>query len=161
LGLALFFALSACDADPKGQLAADFHITDEVASKDLGLPRYAGSKPYRDDDEDSSAANIGLSTPLFGFRVVAMKLETSDRPEQVAAFYKQAMAQYGSVLECSQRNGKSSSDKEALSCDSDDAGKHKIVYKVGTEDNQRIVAIEPHGTGTRFSLVRLDMRDAK
>ena len=164
-GLAMFLALGACsagEADSKGKFDVDAHISDDVATKDLGLPRYAGAKPYKDDDEDSSGANIGFSTPLFGFKVVALKLESSDRPERVAAFYKQAMARYGSVLECSESShAQTSADEEALSCDSDDAGKHTIVYKVGTDKNQRIVAIEPHGAGTRFSLVRLDMRDTK
>jgi hypothetical protein len=32
------------------------------------------------------------------------------------------------------------------------------VYKVGTENNQRIVAIQPHKSGTQFSLVHVDIR---
>jgi hypothetical protein len=167
LGAVLFFALSACsagDTDSKGKFEADLHISDEVHTKDVGLPRYAGSRPYKEDGEDSSAANIGFSTPLFGFRVVAMKFETTDRPERVAAFYRQAMAEYGSVLECrgdAPKKTKATSERDALTCDPDEPGKNNLVYKVGTEDNQRIVAIEPHGRGTRFSLVRLDMREER
>jgi hypothetical protein len=163
LGVAMFFTLSACsagDADSKEKFAMDFHVSDEVSTKDIGFPRYAGSRPYREDREDSSAANIGLSTPVFGFNVVAMKLETSDRPEQVAAFYKEALAKYGTVVECSEKahDNRKAEPEDKLTCDADESGKNNLVYKVGTENNQRIVAIEPHGHGTRFSLVRLDMR---
>ena len=166
LGVAMFFTLSACsagDADSREKFAMDFHVSDEVSTKDIGFPRYAGSRPYKENREDSSAANIGLSTPMFGFKVVAVKLETSDRPDQVAAFYKEALTKYGTVLECSERahdNRKAEFDKE-LNCDADDLGDNSVVYKVGTDENQRIVAIEPHGRGTRFSLVRLDMRSER
>ena len=49
-------------------------------------------------------------------------------------------------------------DSDEIACDADDPGSHSIVYKAGTESNERIVAIKPHGSGTRFSLVHVDKR---
>jgi hypothetical protein len=48
-----------------------------------------------------------------------------------------------------------------VQCDADEPGANSVVYKVGTEENQRIVAIKPHGRGARFSLVHVDVRGEK
>ena len=168
VGVMLFLALGACSAgetDSAGGLELRFN--DEAAAADVGLPAYPGSKPYKEDDQSSSAANVRLSTSLFGLKVVGVNLETSDKPEKVGAFYRQALAKYGNVLECSDEAERSMNSKpdaeggDELECESDDPGANSVVYKVGTEENQRIVAIKPHGDGARFSLVHLDVRDGK
>jgi hypothetical protein len=155
----------AAETDSQGGLDVGIKVSDEATAADAGLPTYPGSKPYKDADQSSSGANIGLSTPLFGLKVVAMNLETPDKPERVAAFYRKALSKYGNVLECrdaadqeeKSKSGDASNDE--LVCDADDPGTNSVVYKVGSEDNQRIVAIKPHGSGTRFSLVHVDKRD--
>ena len=135
-------------------------VRDEAEAKDLGLPSYPGAKPYTEKDDSSSGANLGLETPWFGFKVVALKLETKDEPRRVAAFYRDALSKYGHVLECADDSSatEKSGTKGELACSSDDVKANTVVYKVGREENQRIVAIEPHRSGTRFSLVHLDMR---
>lgn len=164
--LMLSFAVGACNAGESGSEGGlELRLKDEATAADAGLPTYPGAKPYTDGDESGNAANLRLSTAAFGFKVVALDLETSDKPERVAAFYRKALSKYGNVLECSggadrrresERGVKRTGE---LECDEDDAGSHSLVYKVGTEQNQRIVAIKPHGGGTRFSLVHLDIRD--
>ena len=129
----------------------------------MGLPAYPGSKPYKEPDDSSSAANLGLNTPLFGFKVVALKLQVAAAPDQVAAFYRQALSKYGEVLDCShggdtRRKSKADTeDDDELTCDADDA-EDDLVYKVGTEKNQRIVAIKQQGKGTQFNLVHVNVR---
>jgi hypothetical protein len=162
----LSLAIGACGAGEteSGEREVGLRFSEKATAADAGLPQYPGSKPYKDPDDSSSAANIGLSTPLFGVKVVAMNLETGDEPEKVATFYRQALSKYGNVIECSDATDGSakpeSSDAngEEVTCDSTDPGTHSVVYKVGTEENQRIVAIKPHGSGTRFSLVHVDTR---
>jgi hypothetical protein len=157
-------AMGACGAgesDSKGKFAAGLTLSDEAVAGDAGLPAYPGAKPYKDEDDSNAAANLELSTPVFGVKVVAMDLETGDEPERVARFYREALSKYGNVLEC--RDGADDSKQSAangneLACESDDRDIDSVVYKVGTEQNQRIVAIKPHGGGTRFSLVHLDVR---
>src|SRR6185369_4952486 len=100
----LSLAVGACGAGEThsdGELEVGLRLSDEATAADAGLPTYPGSKPYKDDEDSSSAANLGLSTPLFRFKVVAMDLQTADEPERVARFYRQALSKYGSVLECS------------------------------------------------------------
>ena len=160
----LTLAVGACGAGESGSddgLA--LRVNDAATAADAGLPAYPGAKPYTEDDQDSSAANIRVSTSLFGLKVVGMNLETPDDPERVAAFYREALSKYGDVLECSaatQEKGKSDSDGDGdeLVCDADEPGSHSVVYKVGTEKNQRIVAIKPHRGGARFSLAHVDVR---
>jgi len=160
----LLLAVSACGAetDSKGKFQASLDLNDDASAADVGLPAYPGSKPFKEADDSSSGANVGLSTSLFGFKVVALKLQSADKPERVAAFYRDALSKYGAVLECRDdaaiRADTSRSD-DALTCDSNDYGKHTVVYKVGTKQNQRLVAIKPLGDGSQFNLVHIDVRD--
>lgn len=155
-------AVSACSADERGSnsLGLELKVTDQAQVADVGLPEYPGAKPYKEPGETSSGANIGVSAGAFGFKVAALELSSSDRPEKVAAFYRKALSKYGPVLDCSTGPAKSKP-TGVLTCDADDPDSHEIVYKAGTDDNQRIVVIDPHGDGTRFSLVHVDTRNAK
>ena len=163
----LALSVTACGAgegDSKDNLGIGF-IIGGVSPADVGLPTYPGAKPYTERDEDSSSsADIDISTPLFGLKVVAMKLETGDEPEKVAAFYKRALSQYGRVLQCvdgestATKTRRDANDGEELTCDQDEPEADEVVYKAGTDSNQRIVAIKPHRGGSRFSLVHVDMR---
>ena len=160
----LLFGVGACSADDSASssgIEASLKINDEATPADVGLPTYPGSKTYKEPGESSSGANIGLSTSAFGFKVAAVKLESDDEPEQVARFYRKALSKYGDVLDCS--NGTATSGKttasEGLKCDATESGRHSHVYKVGTEKNQRVVAIKPHGNGSRFDLVHVNVRD--
>lgn len=162
----LSLAAGICDAAAKSEvnegLNLDLHVRDEASARDAGLPAYPRSRAYKEGNDSSSGANIGFSLPGFGLKVVAMKLESGDSPARVAAFYRQALAKYGTVLDCSDvRDNKRRTrarDDDDLVCDADDPGENSLVYKVGTESNQRIVVIKPHGSGTRFSLVHVNKR---
>ena len=151
-----------CGAAERTQGGLDITVRDEATAGDAGLPTYPGAKPYKEGDQTSSGANIGFAVPGFGFKIVAMNLQSSDTPERVAAFYRRALSKYGRVLDCSdaEKNKKNARDEadDELVCDADDPGANSIVYKAGTGSNERIVAIKPHGSGTRFSLVHLDKR---
>lgn len=161
--VAVAVGLSACSADemnPK-DLNLQLKLTDQAEASDVGLPEYPGAKPYKDPGESSSGANVGLSAGSFGFKVSALEMSSTDGPQKVAAFYHKALAKYGRVLDCSHDANKTRRNDDStdeLTCDPDDPGSNDIVYKVGVKDNQRIVAINAHGNGTRFSLVHLDTR---
>lgn len=165
----LSLAAGVCGAAAKSEvnegLDVELHVRDEASAREAGLPAYPRSRPYKEHDDSSSGANIGFSLPGFGLKVVATKLESGDSPARVAAFYRHALAKYGTVLDCSDaRDNKRKTrtrDDDELVCDADDPGENSLVYKVGTESNQRIVAIKAHGSGTRFSLVHVDKREKR
>src|SRR5580693_6454760 len=72
----------------------------QATAKDAGLPLYPGARPHKDDKDDSNAANLGLWGSSFGFKLVVLKMESSDSPEKVSAFYQKALGKYGTVLNC-------------------------------------------------------------
>ena len=45
-----------------------------------------------------------------------------------------------------------------LACDDDHAKAGEVIYKVGKRDDQRIVNVEPNGTGSVYSLVYLSTK---
>lgn len=155
LGLLLVGPLAA--QEKKGTHSAGITASDQVTEQDLGLPFYPGAHPYKDASDDSSSANLGVWGGDSGLKLVVQKLETDDSVEKVAAFYRKALAKYGKVLDCSEKSAHVPSKKQ-LTCDADEPGPGKMVFKSGTREKQHAVGIESSGGHTRFALVYLEQR---
>ena len=140
------------------------HVSNDADVRDVGLAVYPGArKKEKDSSGDEKSANVNISGPGFGVKVVAVEYLSDDSPDKLIAYYRDQLKEYGSVLEC--HTSKHGSDVEVnkmshpdrkeskkLTCDNDDSGK-TVELKVGTEDNQHIVAVEPQGKGSSFALV--------
>ncbi len=136
------------------------HVSKGADVADTGLAVYPGArlKPEDSGNNDKSA-NVSISGFGYGLKVVALEYESDDAPEKIVAFYKDQLKKYGSVLEChtsghfnvNMKYSDKSSESHALTCDSG-SGKN-VELKVGTEENQHIVAVESEGKGSSFSLV--------
>ena len=131
------------------------HVSKGVNPEDVGIAIYPGSNLREGNGEDKSA-NVNISGFGYGLKVVALEYQSNDAPEKVVAFYKDQLKRYGSVLECHTASlhvntGARKHDSSELTCAGDSG--HDVELKVGTEENQHIVAIEPSGSGTNFSLV--------
>jgi hypothetical protein len=131
-------------------------------ARDTGLAVYPGARiREKGDDGDHKQANVNLSFGDYGLKVVAVEYESDDASEKLIAFYQGQLKKYGSVLECHVHShgghveikDKHDSNSKALSCEDD--GGSTVELKVGTEENQRIVAIEPKDKGCNFALVRV------
>jgi hypothetical protein len=97
-----------------------------------------------------------------------VKYDSDDAPAKLIDFYRDKLKKYGKVLEChSQKHGghvdaqvdsKDLKDTNELKCDENSGPVTEL--KVGTEDNQHIVAVEPGdaGKGSTFALVYLRTR---
>ncbi len=150
-----------------------FNLSASATEKDLGLPFYPGAKPYKEDADSDAALQMAMSGGSFGFKLVVLKLESADSPEKIAAYYRKAMAKYGTVLDCSKAtgdasksgSGKNDSDKNgsdknnksnALTCEDDHSEKGGYAFKVGTKEKQHVVAVEPNGKSTLISLVYVE-----
>jgi hypothetical protein len=148
------------------QTSAGIYFNAEASAKDVGLPVYPGARPHKDKDEDQASAKFGLWANTFGLKLALMKLESSDSPEKVAAFYKKALTKYGTVLDCSKASSRSS-DKEKsgsskqLNCDSDKPDPGHMEFKAGTKEKQHIVGIQPNGAGSLFQLVYVESPDSE
>jgi hypothetical protein len=174
----LLLALSACSINVnKGEQGEDkrvdiqtpvggIHVSKDADEGDVGLPVYPGArKKEKDEEGDEKAANVNISAGRFGLKVVAIEYESSDPPEKLVSYYRDQLKKYGKVLEChTSRHGQEAStgdgdDSNNLKCEGDNNGKN-LELKVGTKQNQHIVAIEParNGKGCDFGLVHVQIR---
>jgi hypothetical protein len=176
LGLAL--PLVAQDSDNKDKnfdvrsSVGDLHVGGDADARKTGLPLYPGAH-LKTDDKDKSPANLSMLTESFGIKLVIAQYASNDSPAKVIDFYRDKLKKYGKVLEChSQKHGgdisveeddKSSKDKDSkdskeLKCDENSGPVTEL--KVGMEDNQHVVAIEPGdgSKGSNFALVYLYTR---
>jgi hypothetical protein len=158
--------------------AGDLHMGNDADARKAGLELYPGARVHK-DKSDNDAVNLGLFTQAFGVKLVVAKYESDDSPEKVIAFYRDQLKKYGKVLECHTRehsgyahedfdDESSNSDKGAkksneLKCEGDNSGP-VTELKVGKQDDQHVVAIEPaskgkdgHG-GSTFALVYVRTR---
>jgi hypothetical protein len=178
LAIALFFVVSMSALAQKAannndsfdvqSTVGDMHLGSDADAKKVGLPLYPGARLKPDDSDNSSRANLSLFTEAFGFKLVVAKYESDDAPDKVIAFYHDKLKKYGKVLEChSEKHGdgvdvnnddKDSSKSKELKCEENSGPVTEL--KVGTEDDQHVVAIEPRaaGKGTTFSLVYVRSR---
>lgn len=159
----------------------DLHLGGDADARKVGLPLYPGAQLKTGDDKDgNSPANLSLFTEAFGFKLVVAKYDSDDAPGKVIDFYRDKLKKYGKVLEChSQKHGgdvdvndndndsdnsndKDSSRNKPVKCEGDNTGP-VTELKVGTEDNQRVVAVEPRDTvkGSTFALVYVYARGKK
>jgi len=132
----------------------------------IGLPDYPGATLVKKDKNDG-AADINMSFGNFQLRVKAISYHTSDSPEKVQAFYKNALGRFGDVIQCSNNRpvGSPVRTAQGLTCDKerkahtrvDQDFSSKLELKAGSEQHQHIVAIEQEGSGTKFGLVALDL----
>jgi hypothetical protein len=140
------------------------HVSKDADVRDVGLAVYPGARKKQEDSSgDEKSANVNISGPGFGVKVVAVEYLSDDSPDKLIAYYRDQLKKYGSVLEChtSKHGGDVEVNKmshpdrkesKKLTCDNDDGGK-TVELKVGDEDNQHIVAVEPQGKGSSFALV--------
>jgi hypothetical protein len=141
------------------------HVSKNADVRDVGLPVYPGARvKQKNDNGEEKSANVNISSNFFGLKVVAIEYESDDPPEKLITYYADQLKKYGSVLECHgssdvEMNPHHSKDSKQLKCEGDNKG-NKVELKVGTEDNQHIVAVEPadKGKGSTFALVYVQTR---
>ncbi len=170
LAAAALFFLPACSLNvKKGQNGEEkqvdiktpvggIHVRKAPDPEEVGIPIYPGAKPKdKDSNGDDKSANVNISGFGYGLKVVALQYESSDAPEKVVAYYKDQLKKYGNVLVCHTTHLDVDSDikdhdsSHELTCEG--AKGVNIELKVGTKENQHLVAVEPEGEGSSFSLV--------
>ena len=158
--LAASLTASAHAAQPAsgGGFSAGIEVHPSASAADIGLPVYPGAAPQPGKGDDSAAATLGLWGGSLGFHLAVLKYASPAPLDSVAAYYRDAMGRYGTVLDCSQPRPPANDDaKKALRCGKDDkADAGGKLYKVGTTSDQRIVSIKPAGGGVSFQLVPIE-----
>ncbi|HZQ93537.1 MAG TPA: hypothetical protein VFA67_00930 [Candidatus Sulfotelmatobacter sp.] len=169
--IALSLLLGACSVNVKKEKNGEdknvdirtplggIHVSKGASPDDVGVPVYPGAHlKQKDSDGNDKSANVNISGFGFGLKVVALEYESSDSPEKVVSYYKDQLKKYGNVLVCHTSNLHVNPDIK-----SDDHGSHELTcegssgsnieLKVGSKENQHIVAVKPEAGGSSFSLV--------
>lgn len=135
------------------------HVSKGANPEDVGVPVYPGARLKQENSDGSDkSANVNISGFGFGLRVVALEYESNDSPEKVVSYYKDQLKKYGNVLVCHTTHfhvdpKHDDNGSGELTCEGSNG--NNIELKVGTKENQHIVAVEPQGSGSSFALVYL------
>lgn len=135
------------------------HVSKGADPQDVGIAVYPGSKlKQKDSDGSDKSANVNISGFGYGLKVVALEYESGDAPSKVVDYYKDQLKKYGNVLVCHTTDLDFNADGRDKGSNSDELrceGKMgvNIELKVGTRENQHIVAVKPEGSGSNISLV--------
>lgn len=164
-GLVLLAGCSIHESRDGGEKKVDIQtpfgsmkVNTDVDAKETGLPVYPGARRAPSTDDDKDAANVNISSGMFGLKVVAVKFRSDDPPQKVLEFYRPKMKELGGkFLECKQEGfvtySHSSDENKELTCGKGEHEGGNIELKAGTPDQQRIVAVKPFGSGSEFALV--------
>jgi hypothetical protein len=138
---------------------------DQTSAAELGLAAYPGA--VQDTaGEGNRSAKVDMGFGSWKLRVKVAHYATADRQDQVIAFYRNALSQYGSVIECEGNKpvGLPVSTSEGLTCSDSDShsGEHggpgDLQLKAGSRHHQHLVLFKDGSGGqTRFSLIALDL----
>jgi hypothetical protein len=152
-------------ATPFGAIAVN---KDQPSAAEIGLPAYPGSVLDTGDDGNHSA-KVDLGFGDWKLRVKVARYSTADNRDQVLSFYRKALSEYGTVIECAGERpvGSPASTGEGLTCDHTGHGhaavpgnliSEDLQLKAGSPRHQHIVAFKAGGTSaTRYSLIALDL----
>jgi hypothetical protein len=148
------------------------HVDKGADVRDTGLSVYPGARQKAESKNgEEQSANVNISSGLFGLKVVAIEYVSDDPPDKIAAYYRDQLKHFGTILEChtSNRHGDAGDvdvhmgkdgDKNSsqLTCEHDTG--NTLELKVGTKQNQHIVSVSPQdgGKGTDFALVFVQTR---
>jgi hypothetical protein len=133
------------------------NVRTDIANPDTGLPVYPGAQPLREDD-DHESADVNISSPWFGVKVVAATYESADTQDKILEFYRQEMKTYGPVTECrGDVDFRGGQGKRRPVC-KERPSSRDIQLLTGTEERQRVVSVKPRGSGSEIALVYVNTR---
>jgi len=173
VGFCLLSLLSACSVNVKKEKNGEdkqvdiktpmggIHVSKGANVEDTGLSVYPGARlKEKDANGEDKSANVNISGFGYGLRVVALEYESDAPPAKVISYYKDQLKKYGDVLVCHTTHldvnmdvKDSNRDRTSHELTCEGSGGENIELKVGTKENQHIVAVESQGTGSSFSLV--------
>ena len=148
IATALAFAIAIILASPSASLAQNQNGSS------------SGSSSTQSDSGNFSA---GINLGKDASKMAMLKMDSTDSPDKIAAFYRKALSKYGKVLTCSGPGAEASADASKdsakstdLSCDNNKPDKSEIELKAGTKQNQHVVGIKLEGAVTTYQLVYIE-----
>ncbi len=127
------------------------------------LPVYPHAAPRTESIDDSRMKSVAVEGRLHG-SLNAGTYVSKDSPEKILGFYRNALKNYGEVIECT--NGINPEvnvriDMRSLddtTCNPQDFGAGATELRVGDDREQRIVTVRATSSGTEFTLVSVIRR---
>jgi hypothetical protein len=132
----------------------------DATASDLGMPLYPGATVRKDKPDDTGNVTFAIWGGSKGLKVSAAKYLSVDTPERVTAFYREALARFGNVLDCGNERPAAKArekDDKALQCSASEVGKRTL--KVGASGRERSVTVTPAAQGTLIELARVQFSD--
>lgn len=164
MGLVVAASLAGCRVnvdkgtngeDKKVQVETPFggiHVnTDQTTASDLGLPVYPGAQIVTNDEKHKSA-DVHMGFGEWQLRVRAVSYSTTDDGDKVAEFYKKALARYGDVLTCKNKQpiGMPTTTSQGLTC-ADDSGKGVNVH-IDDDDTKKGLRVDSDHKGNTYNI---------
>lgn len=147
----------------------DMKVKNEASAKDTGLPVYPGAtiKPADHNDDNKGQATVSMN--LFGLKAAVVSYVSDDSSDKVVAWYRDQLKPLGRVVECTgsgrdvgniHMDTKDDDEDKPVTCDKDGdhTGRRITEFKMGTQRNQKVVAVSERKdgkSGTEFALVRV------
>ncbi len=155
-----------------GSFSAGLEVRGELNAAELGLPIYPGARPLPDKADENAALSLGLWGGSLGFSLKVAKYASRASLDLVAAYYREALAALGPVIDCSSgvpralapasaaSAASAASSSTPPSCDNKKPSvTGELIYKVGDAKNFHLVALQPReGAGVEFQIVRMQSR---
>lgn len=180
-GAALLLSLAGCEMNVNKDEAngkkgveintpfGDMKVKNQADAKDTGLPVYPGATIKPADRGDDGKGQATVSMNLFGLKVAVVSYVSDDSPDKVLAWYREQLKPMGRFVECTgsgrdvgnvHADTKDDDEDKAVTCDksTDHTGRKITELKMGTERNQKVVALgerKDGKPGTEFALVRV------
>jgi len=132
----------------------------DATASDLGMPLYPGAIVRKDRPDDTGNVTFAIWGGSKGLKVSAAKYLSADTPERITAFYREALARSGTVLDCGNERSAAKArekDDKALQCGASEVGRRTL--KVGTSGGERSVTVTPAAQGTLIELARVQVSD--
>ncbi len=148
----------------------------DVDATSLGLPQYPGAHVLTkgENNNDDGQVDLHMGFGPWQMRIKVVSFATPDPRDKVLAFYRNAMAKYGDVVECDGKKavGTPRMTKEGLGCDDQNSGPqtkwnehgavnindNDIELKAGSKHRQHIVGFKKSDGGeSRFALISLEL----
>ena len=140
--------------------------SNQTTAATLGLPAYPGAQMVTDDGDDKSA-NVSMGFGPWHLVVKVVHYQTSNPRSDVVAFYRTALAQFGTVIACNGDTpaGTTTTTSQGLTCNENNGHTHVDMHnanggfnlRAGSPHHQWIVGFKNEGPGTHFSLVELEL----
>lgn len=141
------------------RFSAGIDVNPKPNVRETGLPIYPGAIVERDETENVNGVNLDLWFGSYGMKLVVVKLKTDDSADKVEAFYRDALAERGVVLDCSGAKQKIKNDSGKTS--SIESAEERRARRQLLRESERAAKKANIITCDEMQLGKSDSRDGK